>query len=613
MPRDARILALANQKGGVAKTTTTLNLGVALKDMGARVLAIDLDPQSNLSMSQGIDVEGLGHGMYHVLTGATPIADIIEVREIDIAPAGIELAGAELALSAAIGRERSLERALRPVRDLYDYILLDTPPSLGLLTINAMVAAEGVIVPVQCEYLSLRGLAQLRGTLQQVRENLNPAVDIVGILPTMYDGRTVHSREAVQMLEESFGDRVYRTRIGKTIRFAEAPVEGTSVIRYEPQGQAARWYRQLAREVAASPVGVALPGGAAGGRGMSTRGQRPSMREGPLSELFRSTDPSTPPPLGPPEQEPDHGPYGDASNYVAVIRVVGVGGAGCNAVDRMIEAGLRGVEFVAVNTDRQALEASDADVRIPVGMELTRGLGTGGDPHLGEQAIKESEDHVRRALRGSDLVFIAAGEGGGTGTGAAPIIAKIARELGALTVAVVTRPFAFEGNKRTTAALEGLERLPGGRGHGHRDPQRPPDVGARARHEHGRGLQGRRRPPAPGRAGHLRHDHAARPDQPRLRRRPHHHPRSGHRAARHRLRRRWQPGHRGRAWRRSPRRCWRPRSTAPRASCSASPAARTCRSSRSARRRASWPTRPTPTPTSSSARPSTRTSRARCG
>ena len=125
----------------------------------------------------------------------------------------------------------------------------------------AMVAAEGVIVPVQCEYLSLRGLAQLRGTLQQVRENLNPTVDIVGILPTMYDGRTLHSREAVQMLEESFGDRVYATRIGKTIRFAEAPVEGKSVIRYDSGGQAARWYRQLAREVVASPVGMA-PGGA---------------------------------------------------------------------------------------------------------------------------------------------------------------------------------------------------------------------------------------------------------------------------------------------------------------------------------------------------------------
>jgi chromosome partitioning protein len=255
MPRTARVLALANQKGGVAKTTTTLNLGVALKDMGARVLAVDLDPQSNLSMSQGIDVEGLETGMYHVLTGAATIADIVHVREIDVAPAGIELAGAEIALSQMIGRERALERALRPVNELYDYILLDTPPSLGMLTINAMV-------PVQCEYLSLRGLAQLRGTLAQVRENLNPHVDIVGILPTMYDGRTIHGREAVDMLEENFGDRVYRTRIGKTIRFAEAPVEGKSVIRYDPQGQAARWYRQLAREVAASPVGVALPGGA---------------------------------------------------------------------------------------------------------------------------------------------------------------------------------------------------------------------------------------------------------------------------------------------------------------------------------------------------------------
>ena len=159
-----------------------------------------------------------------------------------------------------IGRERALERALRPVRELYDYVLLDTPPSLGMLTINAMVAADGVIVPVQCEYLSLRGLAQLRTTLTQVRENLNPDVDIVGILPTMYDGRTIHGREAVDMLVENFGDRVYRTRIGKTIRFAEAPVEGKSVIRYDPSGQAARWYRQLAREVAASPIGVVLPG-----------------------------------------------------------------------------------------------------------------------------------------------------------------------------------------------------------------------------------------------------------------------------------------------------------------------------------------------------------------
>lgn len=260
MARPARVLALANQKGGVAKTTSTLNLGVALHAQGMRVLGIDLDPQSNLSMSQGIDIENLERGMYHVLTGSASLAEIIEAREIDVAPAGIELAGAELALSATIGRERALERAIAPLRESYDYILLDTPPSLGLLTINAMVAAEGVIVPVQCEYLSLRGLAQLRETLRQVRENLNPTVDIVGILPTMYDGRTIHGREALDLLVESFGDRVYRTRIGKTIRFAEAPVVGKSVMKYDPSGQAARWYRHLAREVLERPETARVTG-----------------------------------------------------------------------------------------------------------------------------------------------------------------------------------------------------------------------------------------------------------------------------------------------------------------------------------------------------------------
>lgn len=249
MSRPARVLVLANQKGGVAKTTTTLNLGVALKERGARVLGVDLDPQSNLSMSQGIDVEDMNLTMFDVLVRGVPLKDIIYAREIDIAAAGIELAGAELALSAMIGRERQLERALKPYLDLYDYILIDTPPSLGLLTINAMVAADGVMVPVQCEYLSLRGLAQLNQTLTQVREHLNPRVAIVGIVPTMYDGRTVHSREAVMLLEENFGDIVHRTRIGKTIKFAEAPVEGKSVLSYDRGGQAARWYRRLAEEV----------------------------------------------------------------------------------------------------------------------------------------------------------------------------------------------------------------------------------------------------------------------------------------------------------------------------------------------------------------------------
>jgi cell division protein FtsZ len=183
------------------------------------------------------------------------------------------------------------------------------------------------------------------------------------------------------------------------------------------------------------------------------------MREGPLSELFRSTEPAYDDRRDDPH-EPARAPApGELSNYVAVIRAVGVGGAGCNAINRMVEAGLRGVEYIAVNTDRQALDASEAHVRIPVGMELTRGLGTGGDLDRGEQAVRESEDHVRRALRGSDLVFIAAGEGGGTGTGGAPVVAKIAREMGALCVAVVTRPFAFEGRRRMEAAERGLELL----------------------------------------------------------------------------------------------------------------------------------------------------------
>jgi chromosome partitioning protein len=251
MARAARVLALANQKGGVAKTTTTVNLAVALRELGRRVLTVDLDPQSNLSMSQGIDIESLDVTMYDVLVRGESITRVIHAREVDVAVAGIELAGAELALSAMMGRERALQRALQPILGAYDDILIDTPPSLGLLSINAMVASDAVIVPVQCEYLSLRGLAQLQATLAQVREHLNPRVDILGILPTMYDSRTVHGREALDMLRESFGSRVFSTRVGKTIRFAEAPVSGQSVLAYDPTGQAARWYRRLASEVLA--------------------------------------------------------------------------------------------------------------------------------------------------------------------------------------------------------------------------------------------------------------------------------------------------------------------------------------------------------------------------
>jgi len=245
----AKVIAFANQKGGVAKTTTTLNLGVAFAETGLRVLCIDLDPQGNLTMSQGLNPDTIERSMFDVLVHRLPIQEVIHHIEVDIAVSSIDLAGAELALSSMIGRERALEKAIAPVRDSYDYVLIDTPPSLGLLTINAFVAATGVLVPVQTEYLSLRGLVQLENTLSMVRENLNPRVSIMGIVPTMFDRRVTHSREADEILRENFGELVYNTRIRKTVRFAEAPVKGSSVLAYEPTGEAAEMYRGLAKEV----------------------------------------------------------------------------------------------------------------------------------------------------------------------------------------------------------------------------------------------------------------------------------------------------------------------------------------------------------------------------
>ena len=248
-PTLARVIAFANQKGGVAKTTSTLNLGVALAEKGYKVLAIDLDPQGNLTMSQGWNPDEIERSMFDVLVHKLPITEIIRTHEIDVGVASIDLAGAELALASMIGRERALEKALLHVREIYDYILIDTPPSLGLLTINALVASNGVIVPVQCEYLSLRGLVQLENTLSMIRENLNPRVEIQGILPTMFDKRLLHSREAIEILKENFGELVLNTKIRKTVRYAEAPVKGQSVLKYDPTGEAADMYRDLAKEV----------------------------------------------------------------------------------------------------------------------------------------------------------------------------------------------------------------------------------------------------------------------------------------------------------------------------------------------------------------------------
>ncbi len=250
--KHADVIAFANQKGGVAKTTTTLNLAVAFAESGYRVLCIDLDPQGNLTMSQGIDPDKVEKSLYDVLVNDMPISEIIVKREIDIAVASIDLAGAEIAMSTKIGRERTLQKALKEVSGDYDFVCIDTPPSLGLLTINALTAANKVIVPVQCEYLSMRGLVQLQNTLKMIQENLNPEVRIEGILPTMLDSRTVHAKEAVEILEENFGDLVFKSRIRKAIKFAEAPVKGSSVLKYDSGSSAANYYRELAKEVLAN-------------------------------------------------------------------------------------------------------------------------------------------------------------------------------------------------------------------------------------------------------------------------------------------------------------------------------------------------------------------------
>ena len=242
-------------------------------------------------------------------------------------------------------------------------------------------------------------------------------------------------------------------------------------------------------------------------------------RTDPDPPLYGRADPSRSAPSGPPRP---HDP---------VIRVVGVGGAGVNAVNRMVEAQIPGVEFMAINTDLQSLQQSTADVTVHLGQGVARGLGAGSDPEIGYRAAFEEQDKIKRLLKGSDMVFITAGAGGGTGTGAAPVVARLARDVGALAVGIVTRPFRFEGTRRSKQAEDGIEAL-GSRGrHPDRRPERAAAGGARPQHDDDRGLPGRRRRAAPGRSGHLRADHASRPHQPRLRRRAHDHARRRARAA----------------------------------------------------------------------------------
>jgi chromosome partitioning protein len=251
-----KVIALANQKGGVGKTTTDINLGAALADRGKRVLLVDMDPQGALSVGLGLNPLALEKTLYNLLMGpeqdANSVVTNTKIDRLDLLPANIDLAAAEVLLVGEVAREQALARVLRPLRRRYDFILIDCPPSLGLLTVNALTAADGVLVPLECEYFALRGMALLMDTISKIADRLNPRLEIVGVLATMYDARTVHGREVLGRVEEAFGDQVFRTVVGKTIRFAEAPVAGESILTYAGDSPGAAAYRELAKEVLAS-------------------------------------------------------------------------------------------------------------------------------------------------------------------------------------------------------------------------------------------------------------------------------------------------------------------------------------------------------------------------
>ena len=251
-----RVIALANQKGGVGKTTTAINLGAALAENGKRVLLVDMDPQGALSVGLGLNPLSLDQTLYTLLMDSKRDADEIvastKIDGLDLLPSNIDLAAAEVLLVGEVAREQALARVLRPLRKRYDFILTDCPPSLGLLTVNALTAADGVLIPLECEYFALRGMALLMDTIAKITERLNPNLEIVGILATMYDARTVHGREVLGRVEDAFGDQVFRTVISKTIRFAEAPVAGQSILTYAGDSSGAAAYRELAKEVLAS-------------------------------------------------------------------------------------------------------------------------------------------------------------------------------------------------------------------------------------------------------------------------------------------------------------------------------------------------------------------------
>ncbi len=249
----SRIIAMCNQKGGVGKTTTTINLGAALAEVGRRVLLVDFDPQGALSVGLGVPTNELDVTVYNLLIErGHDIRDVIKgtkVDGLDVLPANIDLSAAEVQLVGEVAREQILARVLRPVLDDYDVVLIDCQPSLGLLTVNALTAAHGVVIPLECEFFAMRGVALLIETIEKIKDRLNPRLQVDGILATMYDGRTLHSREVVASVVEHFGDQVFHTVISRTVKFPDASLAAEPITTYDSTHKGADSYRQLAREL----------------------------------------------------------------------------------------------------------------------------------------------------------------------------------------------------------------------------------------------------------------------------------------------------------------------------------------------------------------------------
>jgi len=249
------VIAVCNQKGGVGKTTSTINLGAAMTEYGRRVLLVDFDPQGALSVGLGIPAHQLEQSIYNlIMERTTTVEDVViptRVEGMDLLPSNIDLSAAEVQLVTEVGREQTLGRCIAPTLDRYDFVLVDCQPSLGLLTINALACADGVVIPLECEFFSLRGVALLIDTIEKVRERLNPKLEVVGILATMYDPRTLHAREVMSRVVEAFGDTVFDTVINRTVRFPETTVAGEPITVWAPKSAGAKAYRALAREVIA--------------------------------------------------------------------------------------------------------------------------------------------------------------------------------------------------------------------------------------------------------------------------------------------------------------------------------------------------------------------------